>query len=165
MGAQARYWQELIDLKRDCFYVDRYLSKTEHIDRAINIFLAFTSSAAIAGWALWQHVGFLWALLIAGSQVVNAARPWLPFSRRLKALSMLSPEYSALSIIAERDWYAVASGELTEAEIHARYIELKSRKHEITRTAMAEASLPEQRDLVEDADRSAQAYFAQRYGG
>lgn len=164
MAAQARFWQELVDLKRDCLYVEAYLDRTEALDRGINIFLACTSSTAIAGWVVWQRFGFLWALLIAGAQVVNAIRPWIPYSRRLKALMGLAPELGALAITAEREWFDVAAGSMTEAEIHAGYIELKARRHEVMRSALADVRLPENRVLVAAADAAAAAYFLRRYG-
>lgn len=164
MGAQARYWRELVEIKQDCFYLEAYLDQTEKLDRGLNIFLALTSSTAIAGWAIWRQIEFVWALLIAGAQVINAVKPWIPYSARLKPLRNLSAETCALAIIAESDRYAVSNGSLTEDDIQAKYIDLKSRKDKMTRSALGEVRLPEAKRLAEAAGVATAAYFLERYG-
>lgn len=74
MSQQERYWRELDQLKVHIQYLDIYLEKTFVRDRNINIFLAIMSSASIGGWVVWQHYAFVWALLIAISQVINAVK-------------------------------------------------------------------------------------------
>ncbi len=163
MNAQDRYWQELADLRRDCFYVDDLLRRYQRTDRNLNIFLAITSSTAIAGWAIWQTVLMVWAVLIAGAQVVTVIKPWIPYSDRLKALFKAGPELAALAIAAEREWFAVADGDFTEAEIHEKYITLKSDKERVLRSAMGETVIPPDEAAVARADAAAIAYFARRY--
>jgi hypothetical protein len=59
MDVQRRYWQELIDLKRDAIYVDLYQGRTETIDRNIGALNAITSSASIGAWVIWKDLAFV----------------------------------------------------------------------------------------------------------
>ena len=89
---QRRYWKELFQLRVHVNYLELYMEHSELIDKSINIFLAVTSSTSICGWAIWNKYSFVWAVIIAASQLINAVKQFLPYRTRLKATSTLSVE-------------------------------------------------------------------------
>ena len=54
------------------------------MEEPINIFLAVTSSGSIGGWVIWDKYSFLWAFIIAASQVINVVKQFLPYKTRVK---------------------------------------------------------------------------------
>ena len=98
---QIRYWNLLKELKAQVAYLHAYAASDEFLDKSVNIFLAVTSSASIAGWALWNEYQLVWACIIAASQVVTAIKPFLPFRKRMKAVSDLNTQIQSIFLDAE----------------------------------------------------------------
>jgi hypothetical protein len=115
---QKRYWSELYQIKVHLNYLELYLQDSEIKDRSVNILLAVTSSGSIAGWAIWQQVAILWACIIAVSQVVAVIKNYLPYKTRMRSLSGVVHEFEDLILFAEKSWFDVSEGKLTEEEIH-----------------------------------------------
>ena len=82
---QRRYWHELTELRIHVFYLREYLLRFERWESRLGMYLAVMSCGSIGGWAVWQHLHWLWAILIAGSQVVFVIKPYLPFYRKMRA--------------------------------------------------------------------------------
>lgn len=175
MDVQRRYWQEFLDFKRDAFYIGFYHANTEKIDRCINVFTAFASSSAVAGWILWRETvtawgitinfNFLWMAVIMLAQVINAVKEYLPYKKRLHSLSTLSNDFNSLVLVMENDWYKVSRGLLTEEEINDLHMETKRKKHEATAKSFPDASLPTKRRLLARADADTQLYVKTYFFG
>lgn len=103
--AQERFWKELYQLKVHINYVEAHVHEAEKYDRSLKIFMAVTSSASIGAWVVWKDLSFLWASIIALSQVIAAISPHLPFKERLKTYSSMLHELEELFIQAESKWY------------------------------------------------------------
>jgi hypothetical protein len=161
---QNGYWQELADLKRDAYYIDLCHERTEKINRVIDGFTAITSSAAIGAWVVWKDLSWIWGLLIAFSQVLHAIKEYMPYKKRLRALSSLSHDLHALSIIAETDWFKVSQGLLEEDEIHRLHMKLKKKKHETVYKSFPSTSLPISNKILARADQDTQNYLQTYYG-
>ena len=157
MGVQSRYLDTFAGLKRDAIYINIYHAKTEKFDRRLNVFSALTLSGAIGGWAIWQQLHWLWAVAIAGSQVLSAAKPYLPYRTRLKALSGLGTNLEALALTAESDWFKVSEGLLTAEEVHELTIILKRKLHSATKKNFLGMSLPDDEGLLAHAEEEATA--------
>ena len=164
MTVQSSYWQELADLKRDARYIDLCHERTEHINRVIDGFTAITSSAAIGAWVVWKDLSWIWGFLIAASQVLHAIKEYLPYKKRLRALSSLSPDLNALSLVAENDWFKVSRGLLEELEIHDLYMKLKKKKQEAVHKNFPGTSLPLAKKLLACADQDTENYLRTYYG-
>ena len=160
---QERYWKELYQLRVHVNYTEIYLGKSEITDRNLNIFLAATSSSSICGWAVWQEYSFIWALIIASSQFLNAIKTFLPFKRRKKSLSGLLHELEELLIFAEMRWYDVSEGKLTEEEIHKLQFQIRSRKTKSLKKYFPNQTLPEKMEYFDIAEQRAQTYIKNFY--
>lgn len=160
---QQRYWNSLKEFKTHVLYLHNYASQSELCDKAINIFLAITSSSSIAAWAIWQKYELVWAVIIALSQVVTAVKPFLPFKARLKAVTDLNDRIQEISLDCEKGWFSVAEGELTEKEIHEHCIKLRNDALTAERKCLKNIVLPKNVKLLKKAEKDADLYLTKNY--
>jgi hypothetical protein len=156
---QGLFWGELTTLLRDARYVDLCLARTETIDRCIKGGLAIAASTSIAGWAVFKEYAFIWACVVATSQVIQAVKEYLPYKNRLKSLAPLSQELNALGLAAEDQWFQVSDGQLTEQQIHDLRIVLKRKKLAALKKAFPIAGLPVDKKLTKRADTEIEQYL------
>ncbi|MEF1299457.1 hypothetical protein QTO08_27290, partial [Vibrio parahaemolyticus] len=105
------------------------------------------------------------ACIIALSQVVTAIKPFLPYRKRLKAVSELNNQVQAIFLEAETIWYKVSEGLLTEEEIHEETVRLKGRILSAERASLNGIVLPRKIKLKEAAENAADEYFTENYLG
>ncbi|WGR99097.1 hypothetical protein MTX26_33780 [Bradyrhizobium sp. ISRA443] len=160
MNQQRIFWDELVTSRRDARYVDLYLARTELIDRCLKGFIAIAASSSIAGWAIIKEYSFVWAAVVAGSQVLQVVKEYLPYKTRLRALTVLSQDLNAISLSAENHWYKVCTGTLYDDDIHDLRFDLKQRKLAALQKAFPSAGLPQNKKLEERAERETLDYFA-----
>ena len=162
---QNRYWKELYQLIVHVNYLEIYMEKSEGMNRAINIFLAITSSGSICGWAIWDEYDFIWAIIIAASQLLNAIKQFLPYRTRLKAISGILRELGELLTSAEMKWFDVAEGNLTEEEINKLQFEVRKKETQSLQKHLGENTLPMKKKYFSEAEQLAEIYIQNFYGG
>ncbi|MGR4864605.1 hypothetical protein [Caulobacter sp. LARHSG274] len=160
MNAQAHYWNQFVQLKRDAAYIGKYHAADEAADRWLNILSAVASSTSIGAWAVWRDHAIVWAVIIAASQVLTAIRAYLPYKARLRALATLGVDLEALALVAETDWFKVSRGALEAADVHALTMALKTKAPRATSRSFNGASLPERTKLLQSAEAATRHYMA-----
>jgi len=160
---QQRFWNELTQLRGVIEYLCLYELSCERIDRGIKIFLAVTSSGSIAAWAIWRDLAPIWAVLIAGSQFINASKEHLPFERRLRAARQLTTKLEGLFVQWETKWNEIANGELSEADINSQLADLKKATVDLIGSCLSDGSLPDRPKLHATAAAKAVLYFETIY--
>lgn len=140
--SQELYWKEFFRLNFHVCYLELLLGRTEFTDRALKIFLAITSSVSIGGWAIWREYAAIWGFFIAASQVVNAIRPYLPYKKRLRALSGLLNDLEELLVQVESRWLDISSGEHTESKIRELVNNLRTCRMKAIKKHFPENSIP-----------------------
>lgn len=159
---QEQYWKELHQLKTHIGFIELLLEKSESIDRALKIALAVASSSSIGAWVIWNHLSWVWAGIIAFSQVVSAVNPFLPYKSRIKAYSSLLYELEELMIQAEFKWHAIAEGKLTATEINKARFEVRSTKQKSLKKHI-QTTIPTNNKLHAKAEETASQYLANFY--
>lgn len=159
---QEQYWKELYQLKTHIGFIERSLEKSEGIDRLLKIILAIASSSSIGAWAIWNEHSWLWASIIALSQVISAVLPFLPYKSRIKAYSSLLHELEELMIQAEFKWHAISDGELTATEINKARFEVRTSKQKSLKKHI-QTTIPTNGKLHEQAELSASEYLNNFY--
>lgn len=160
---QEKYWRELDQLKVHVFYLESYLERTVLIDRYINMFLAIASSGSIAGWVIWNELSFVWGVIIAISQAINAVKPYLPYAKRLKSLQGITNDLESLFLTMEDNWFKVSEGSLTEEQIHKLHMRCKEKRRQIIQKYLGATPLPENIKLMNQAKIYTQSYFNNFY--
>ncbi|MEK6765228.1 MAG: hypothetical protein AABY49_03240 [Planctomycetota bacterium] len=140
------------------------MEKSEFLDKSISIFLAVTSSSSICGWAIWNKYSFIWAVIIAASQLLNAIKWFLPYRTRLKTLSNILRELEELLNSFEVKWFDVAEGNLTEEEINKLQFEIRNRKTQAVRKHLGINTLPTKDKYFAKAKELANTYIQNFYG-
>ena len=160
---QQRFWSLLVETRVHVYYLSHYTSKSEWWDKAVNIFLAITSSGSIAAWAIWQEFTWVWPVLIAGSQVVSAVKPFLPYNQRRKMASALADSFQSIALQVEAAWFSVAEGRLDEEAIHKETIRLRGLLLDAERKNLDGEVLPKNEKLMQAAESDASQYFCTHY--
>lgn len=161
--AQERYWIELYQLKVHINYVEAHICDAERKDRVIKIIMAITSSASIGAWAIWREFAFIWAAIIAFSQVIAAISPHLPFKERLKTYCSLLHELEELFIQSEAKWHDIASGKLEEEEINKARTALRLQKQKLLKKHLPSNVIPTDNKKADKAEELALRYFSTFY--
>ena len=160
---QERFWRELDQLRIHATYIEGYYETTVRTDRFVNMVLAVASSGSIAGWAVWNEYHYFWATIVAASQVINAIKGYLPYSKRLKGLNALSSELESLFLSMENHWFNVAEGKLSNEEVHKLHMKLKEQRRLLLQKNIGGIDLPHNQRLMDEATASAKIYFNNFY--
>lgn len=159
MNVQEKYWKLMVQIKAWIFYLDIYSEESYKWDRKINVFTALVSSASIASWAIWTNYSFLWGLAIAISQVINAIKPILPFSRRIDIISKMYPRLIDLYNEIDKKWFDVANGNLTASEINDLIYENNKVYSNIEKECIKNPILLKNEKILLKADKQVEEYF------
>ena len=160
---QQRYWTYLVQTFGQARYLHLYRETSEETERRIAMCCAVTSSASIAGWAIWQHLSWLWGVIIAASQVLSAVRRYLPYARRAEVLRDAASGIKGLAMRIEANWFRVAEGILTEGEINDLITQLQKEQFDIEDRLFSKITLGTRPDLLSAAEQTTADYFATYY--
>lgn len=158
---QELYWVEFYRLMFHARYCDLHLSHAEKIDRSINIFMAITTSSTISAWVIWNKHAYIWSIIIAFSQVINAVKQYLPYKKRHAELLSLSCKLTDVCINAEKVWLDILSGDITDDQIKKALFDVKKKKTILTQNLAS--TLPKNNRLYEKAESEVKQYFDATY--
>ncbi len=130
---------------------------------ALGTLRAIASSGSIAAWALWKEHAFMWGVIIAASQVVDALRDVFPFTKKHKAASAHTVTLNSIFIDAQLEWENIFSGRYTDDQIMNRRHKLMRLQHDAERTSFPDG-LATRDSLFVQAEQEAKDYFTATYG-
>jgi len=160
---QQIYWQEFVQLKADTFYVRDYRNQLSRWVTGVAAIRAIASTGGIAAWAVWRRYAYIWACIIAASQVVDALKSVFPLYRRRGALSRWLRSLNRLFVEAQRDWDSISAGKCTDAQIRKLTHRLRVRK-ERAEGKYIPHGLAQREEIFEKAQNEAAKFFSARYG-
>lgn len=156
---QRKFWDEMCQLKFELFYLEEYISNSYDWDKRINFITAIASSSSIGAWAVWNSLKFVWSSIIALSQVINAIKTQLPYSKRIKVLNDVYSEYSRLFIEFDYTWYKASNGDMSNTDINDTLKSLRTKKDKIDNKLLT-INLPRNEKLVEKAMKNIELYYS-----
>jgi hypothetical protein len=159
---QNQYWLEMQQLRLDAIYVRDYRDSIAKMERNVAAIRAVTSSGSIGAWVIWRQYAFVWAALIAISQVADALRDVFPFRKRRQALSGWCNALNRLFVDAQRDWDLIASGALSNPKIANLTHQMRQKVQRHEETYMPDG-LPKRQDLSDIAQIEMEEFFRKRY--
>lgn len=157
------YWKKMTQFKFSLFYLQLYLGNSVKLNRIINISVTITSSAAIAAWAAWQNLAFIWGLIIVASQVVFSINQFLPYQKRIEDISGLLSKWNGLYINVESDWFRVSNGKLSEDEINDLCYDYIRKWDRIDNEFFVGDTLPQKARLIHTAEEMKNQYFENNF--
>lgn len=123
-----RLWNNLIDLRFKAYYYGEYASFLSNANTAISIFLAVVTSATVAAWLHESTWASACAVVIFITQVVSAARPFLPALRKSHDYTQCSLALEKLFIGMEERWNDCEKQD-DESKYESAVTELRERLH------------------------------------
>lgn len=133
MEIRDKIWSLINDSKYKEYCIGFKVEQFQHRDRNINLFLALTSSGSIAGWAVWDKYYFLWAIIIAASQIINVIKPYFPFHKYIKDLNSKLIKIENINLDFEQLWFSLQTDKISEDKAEKQYFALKKQLVEIQR--------------------------------
>lgn len=156
---QNRYWNYMQEKRCYIYYMDMFVEYSYKLDKCIRMASAVTSSAGIAAWAVWQQYSYVWAAIIAFSQVVNAVKDILPYSKRLKYMAPFIKELKLLYNKIEFNWFQVSSGSITEEEMNRLLYNFENEFIEMENEHLVKEALPNNKRFMKKAKEETDIYF------
>jgi hypothetical protein len=153
----------MVKLKAANLYICSYRDYLGHWVTALATIRAIASSVSIAGWAIWHNLSFVWASIIAASQVADALKNVFPVAKRNKAAADLSTVLDNLFIDAQLEWDNIFSGKYTDDQIGTRLHKLRSLKLQAEHRNFP-GGLSVRPKIQAQAKEDATAYFRETYG-
>lgn len=157
---REQFWKFYTRTKFELYYFIEYMNDSYRWSRYLDGFLALASSGSIAAWAAWNEVPILWAVIVAASQVAGALKQYLPFAKRVQALTGLIPRLEALVDDIGHMWYKVDSKTLTDEQINDLVYGYEKNCTDMSGKYLNGVYLPERADLSRAAQARADKYFA-----
>ena len=125
--------------------------------------MAVATSSSISGWIIWRDYSFVWAAIIASSQVINAIMPKLPYKDRIKALTSFLVEYEILLLDVEKVWLDINDKNLNDSEINKSFSQIRKRRSESQRKYLISKSPDKDERLRGKAKIETDLYFKLYY--
>lgn len=123
-----RIWSSLVNTKFKCFYI-QYLTERYHRNNlAIRIFLAIVSLSSVAAWAIWDIIPWLWTIIIAASNILQAINPLLAFEKKVKVLIEKLSLLEDIQMEFEELYYKFMTNKIDEQDASDKFFELH-KKH------------------------------------
>lgn len=148
----------------ESYYLHFYYEKVEKSDRYIKAAIALTSSTSIASWAIWADLSYLWAVLIAASQVLTTVLPYMQISARKSSLLSMKSKIGSLKVYAEENWINVSAGDLSDQETKKINFAIERKKTKILTDSLGSATLPWDNEILKKSEEAAEIYL-QKYQG
>jgi hypothetical protein len=157
------YWDQLVLLKVVACYVRRYRDEQAWWINRLGLFKAVVTSGTIGAWAVWKDYAFIWGILLGATQILDAAKEYLPQTRNRQSASEFVSALDSLIIDARFEWFAISAGQYQAAEIMDRWRKLAKLRNE-TEAKYFPDGLPANPDRQKLAEAEARAYFFEAYG-
>jgi hypothetical protein len=161
--ARELYWRQLTHLKTDSVYIRLYRDNRAKWVTRLGILKAVASSGGIGLWVIWKEYAFVWATIIAASQVADALNEELPFSRQHRTASEHMLFLDRLLIDTELEWESVFTGRYADDDILNRQHKLRMLQHEAERKNFPAGLPPRNEALQGMAEREAADYLRAMY--
>lgn len=152
-----QFWNFMFCIKFYEIFSRRARTRLFWLDTSLSILLAVIGSGSVAAWLFWSTLPTLWAAILMGSQVLQIARPYLPFSSRLQALRFYIPELTSLFTDILNEWNCCE--ELNSSPCAEQLHELRKRFDVIDNRYFGSETLYCRKRLAEKLTKECDQYF------
>jgi hypothetical protein len=159
---QQQYWQAMIELKVAAEYIELHRDYLSRWVMTLGVLKSIASSVSIGAWLIWKEYQFLWAAIIAASQIAEALKEVFPFAKKYKAASELTSAYANFFISARHEWAVIVSGGYSPKQINDRLLELRKSLLEAEQKSFPEG-LAKKTDLSRQAEERTKEFFSTNY--
>jgi len=158
-----RYWSLMAQKKFHIIYMGLHYSRCVKIERSISIILAVISTGSLAGLFITKDMQLFLGIVLAIAQIITAAKPYLPYQRRVSEIEMDLAGLNLIYMDIEKDWFFVANGELTEKEINEKCYQYNTKWLNYDNRYLQKDSLPLNEKMREIATKEMINYFNSQF--
>ena len=144
-------------------YIRRYRDEQAWWVNRIGLFKALVTSGTISAWAIWKDYAFMWGILLAAAQVLDAAKDYIPQAKHRRSATEFVSMVENIIIDARFEWFSIFSGQYQASEIMDRWRALAKLLNE-AETKYFPEGLPASLTRQGLAEAEARAYFLNHYG-
>jgi len=155
---QDRIWQNMADIKFKEIYTAKVARRAYHIGSIYSFFLSFASATSVAAWAVWSKFPVVWASIVAISQILHIAKPYILFIRNDREFIEMSLLYNSLYLSYEKLWFDYRKKNNEEEYIEKVFYTLRKKEHEINRR-FKHIICPVLKGLMEKSDEETNHIF------
>jgi hypothetical protein len=126
-------WNRLVQTKFNAIYMCDLARQSRKFGNLYSGFLAIVSTYGVTTWAIWQQHQTTWAITVGSAQILQIAKPFLPFLKSDKDYLAMSFEFEDLYLEYVSLFTEIESGSLGETEILKRFTALKKKENDIAK--------------------------------
>ncbi|MEM5775792.1 MAG: hypothetical protein AAGU05_12395 [Anaerolineaceae bacterium] len=161
---QDTFWDFFTEIKYKSSYFDAYRCCARRIDNSINFFTALLSATSIANWLIWGQHPKLWSVLIGVAQIIQIAKPYLPYSKHVAALKFAIPEIQTVLRQIEEVWNRGQHlEEIDDLEYSKHYNDYRKQYDAIVQKYVGDERIPVWKCLQKEAKEDTLRFFKYRY--
>src|SRR5258707_5919528 len=97
-------WTSMLSAQMNACYWNCLARRYQLREKRAKIFLAVTSSGAVAGWSFWTEYPFAWKFLSGLSALVAVLLPLLDFFKQIDAMTRLASKCAQLRVSYDLLW-------------------------------------------------------------
>lgn len=157
-----KIWYNLVNSKFKCYYIGYLIRKFQRRSIIINSFLAIISISSVSAWVIWEIVPGLWALLIAGSNVLIAIKPFLHYDKRVKELHEKLNLLESIEIDYEKLFFELDSKRIDSNIAADQFFSIYQKQIQSLRTS-DDLLFSIDKDCNKKADRDTNTYIFNNY--
>jgi hypothetical protein len=128
---RIRIWKNLANIRFKAFYTSECAHLSYHAGNIISFILAFASASSVAAWVMWDKFPWLWAGIVAFSQLLHVAKPYLPYVKNERDYIEMSFEYEYLYMKYEKLWHEYEKKYLDDRQTEEQFYQLRNKEIEI----------------------------------
>ena len=121
MDIKDRIWYDLVTSNYQGIYASIFNTRIRNLSDRVNLYTSIVTSASVGGWAIWQSIPEIWAVIIASAQLINISKPYISKIRDYELYHELQMYYQERHFELDNLWLNISLGELTEQEIKNEY--------------------------------------------
>ncbi len=129
---RTRIWNNLVTSKFKFLYVGNLISIIQVWNKVILGFLTVTTLISVSLWVVWEKFPYVWAVIIASSQIMSALKPVFGYEKRIKYLVELSTKLNEVEFQFEQLLSKFDTSKLTDDEASEVFFSLHRQLGEIT---------------------------------
>jgi len=111
---RKKIWYNLVNSKFKCFYISYSIDKYQRRGLFINSLLAIVSLSSVSAWVIWEILPWLWALIIAFSNILIAIKPFLHYDKKIKELNAKLAILESIEIEYEKLFFELDNGKIND---------------------------------------------------
>lgn len=157
-----KIWYNLVNSKFKCYYISYSIDKYQKYTFRINIFLSIVSLSSVSAWIIWDFLPWLWAIIIASSNILIAIKPILHYEKKIKELNEKLFTLENIEIEYEKLFFELKSGLIDDKKGAELFFNIYEKQIKTLRTS-DELLLKLDMKIKERADKETKRYIYNNY--